>query len=128
MALKITLKPGEKMIIGGAVVTNGNSACRLTVENKVPLLRQKDIMAEREALTPCRRIYFTVQLMYIDPENLVHHHELYWRLSQEVVAAAPSSLELIKTISAHILGGDYYRALKAAQKLIEFEQEVTSRV
>ena len=37
MALKITLKPGERMVIGGAVLTNGNSAsCDLVIENKTP--------------------------------------------------------------------------------------------
>ena len=58
MALKITLKPGERMIIGGAVLTNGNSAsCDLVVENKIPILRQKDILTEEKANSPCRRIY-----------------------------------------------------------------------
>ncbi len=50
MALKITLKPREKMIIGGAVLTNGShSSCNLVIENKIPILRQKDIMSEAEA-------------------------------------------------------------------------------
>ena len=49
MALKITLKPNERMIIGGAVVTNGETRADFTIDNKVPLLRQKDIMSENEA-------------------------------------------------------------------------------
>jgi flagellar protein FlbT len=71
MALKISLKSGERMILGGAVVTNGSSgSCDLIVENKVPILRQKDILTEAKADSPCRRIYLTVQLMYIDEANL----------------------------------------------------------
>jgi len=49
MALRITLKPQEKMILGGAVITNGNSfRCNLIIENKVPILREKDILSEGE--------------------------------------------------------------------------------
>ena len=62
MALKITLKPHEKMILGGAVIANGNSTgCHLIIENKVPILREKDILSEKDADSPCRRLYFIVQ-------------------------------------------------------------------
>ncbi|RPJ12927.1 MAG: flagellar protein FlbT, partial [Deltaproteobacteria bacterium] len=55
MALKITLKPGERMVIGGAVLTSGNSAsCDLVIENRTPILRQKDILTEEKANSPCR--------------------------------------------------------------------------
>ena len=64
MALKITLKPNERMIIGGAAVTNGNSKCELLIENNVPILRQKNILKKEEANTPCSRIYFIIQVMY----------------------------------------------------------------
>jgi flagellar protein FlbT len=54
MALKITLKPNEKMIVSGAVVTNGNSKnTDLIIENNVPVLRQKDILSEKDATTAC---------------------------------------------------------------------------
>jgi flagellar protein FlbT len=126
MALKISLKPHERMIIGGAVVTNGDSRTRLVIENKVPLLREKDILSEQEANSPARRIYFTVQLMYVDEENLMTHHELYWNLVEELVRAAPSVITLVDQISEHILFGRYYQALKIAQQLIEYEEEIVN--
>ena len=128
MALKITLKPHERMVIGGAVVTNGNTKCNLLVENKVPILREKDIMNEKDADSPCRRIYFAIQLMYIDEENLITHHNTYWKLVQDVVKAAPSTLGLIDQISEQILSSRYYQALKLTRKLIAYEQEVLARV
>jgi flagellar protein FlbT len=128
MALKITLKPGERMILGGAVVTNGNpSSCDLVIENKVPLLRQKDILSEEKADTPCRRIYYAIQLMYIDEDNLSVYHKLYWGLVKDVVYAAPSTVVLIDSISEHILQRRYYQALKLTKRLIEYEQEVIER-
>jgi flagellar biosynthesis repressor protein FlbT len=124
MALKITLKPGERMVIGGAVLTNANSAsCDLVIENKTPLLRQKDILTEEMADSPCRRIYYAIQLMYIDEHNLAAYHKVYWDLVKELVRAAPSTVVLIDSISEHILHRRYYQALKLAKRLIEYEQE-----
>jgi flagellar protein FlbT len=128
MPLKITLKPHERMIVGGAVITNGNTRCDLLIENKVSILRQKDIMSEKDADSPCRKIYFTIQLMYIDEENLIEHHNTYWKLVQDIVKAAPSMLALIDQISEHILNNKYYQALKLARKLIDYEQEIIDHV
>jgi flagellar protein FlbT len=129
MALKITLKPGEKMILGGAVVTNGSSSgCDLVIENKTPLLRQKDILSEEKADSPCRKIYFAIQLMYINEDNLPAYHRVYWELVKDVVRAAPSTLVLLDAISEHILHRRYYQALKLCKQLIEYEQEIIERV
>ena len=116
------------MIVGGAVISNGKTRCDLLIENKVPILRQKDIMREKDANSPCRKIYFTIQLMYIDEENLTEHHNTYWRLVQDIVKAAPSMLALIDQISEYILNNKYYQALRLARKLIDYEQEIIDRV
>ena len=128
MALKISLKPGEKMIIGGAVVKNGGAKTELFIENKVPLLREKDIMGEDDAQTVAQRIYFTIQLMYIDQGNLTNHHNTYWNYVQELTRAAPSTTGLIDQISEKIVSNKYYQALKLARQLIEYEKEIMSRV
>jgi len=125
MALKITLKPNEKMIVGGAVVTNGNAKnTNLIIENNVPVLRQKDIVSAQDATTPCSRIYFVIQLMYIDEENLTDHQHTYWSLVRELLDAAPKLTGHIDEINEHILCENYYRAMKFAGELIDYEQEV----
>lgn len=128
MTLKITLKPHEKMILGGAVITNGGHKCEFIVENKVPILRQNDILSPDKADSPARRIYLAIQLMYVDKPNIQTHQQLYWQLVQEFVEAAPSSLTLIDGINELIFQENYYQALKMAQQLCEFEQEVIQRV
>ena len=129
MALKITLKPGERMILGGAVVTNGSGgSCDLVVENKVPILRQKDILTEEKADSPCRRIYLSVQLMYIDEANLPAYHKAFWDLAGDLVKAVPRTVGLIDSISEMILQRNYYQALKLTKRLIDYEQEVLQRV
>jgi len=124
MALKITLKPNEKVIIGGAVLKNCASSCHLLVENNVTILRQADIITEHDANTPCRRIYLAIQLMYIDEQRSAEIHPLYWDLVRELLAAAPSTKNLISEISEYILQKQYYQALKHTKKLIAYEEEL----
>jgi len=125
MPLKIALKPKEKLYIGGAVIMNGDSHSGFTVLNSTTILREKDILTEETATSPCRRIYLTIQLMYMDEdENLTKHHKNYWLLVKDVVEAAPSFEGLMTEISELILADNYYKALKLAKKLIERETEV----
>lgn len=124
MGLKITLKPNEKMVIGGAVITNGASKTHFIIENKVPILRQKDILSEEEATTAARLIYFVIQLMYIDENNLITYHNRYWHLVRKFLKAAPSQLPVVDQISELVFQREYYRALKYAKKLMAYEMEV----
>ena len=128
MALKISLKPDERIIIGGAVLQNGGARSDFVIENSVPILREKDIMGLNEANSPCRRIYFAIQLMYVDDKNIEEHRATYWILVKDVTNAAPSTVSLIDQISEHILHDRYYQALKLTNHLIEYEQGVMNHV
>jgi flagellar biosynthesis repressor protein FlbT len=128
MALKITVKPQEKLIIGGAVIKNGSAKSTLFIENNVPILRGKDIINLHEADSPCKRIYFVIQLMYVDQENLAEHHKTYWELAKDVSVAAPSRRPVLQEISNNVLNGRYYKALKLTRGLIAYEQETIENV
>jgi flagellar protein FlbT len=123
MALKVELKPGERIILGDCIVTNHDQRTRLLIEGAAPILREKDIMTLQQADTPTKRIYLAVQLMYTakDPRE---HHEIYFALIRDVLAAAPSTRPQIEAINNHILTGEMYKALKLAKKLIAYEQEL----
>lgn len=124
MPLKLTLKPHERIVIGKAFVTNADTTTRIFVENKVPILRQKDILTEREADSPCKKIYFVVQMMYLDSENLPQYHKTYWSLVKPVLKAAPSLFDLVESISEHIITENYYKALKLTKDLIQREENL----
>jgi flagellar protein FlbT len=121
MALKVELKPGEKILIGETVITNGDQRARFLVEGTTAILREKDIMTRVTANSPAKRLYLAVQLMYTsrDPR---HHHETYFELMRDLVQAAPSTWAYIENINNHILTGQMYKALKEAKKLIAYEE------
>lgn len=120
MSLKVELKPGERLIIGDCVVTNSDQRTRLYIDGKVPILREKDILTAETADTPAKRIYFAIQLMYLD-EDIESVRETYFGLVNDFVRAVPSSIAIVDDINNEILTGSSYKALKLAKKLIEYE-------
>ncbi len=127
MSLTISLKPNEQAVIGGAVVCNDeDKQIRLTIKNNVTILREKDVLKPEDVDTPCKRLYFSIQLMYIDPENIAEYHKVYWKDAEDIVKAAPSCNGIIEKMSRHIVTGEYYKALKSCKELIQHERELLS--
>ena len=125
MSLKVELKPGEKLLIGNCVVTNSDQRTRIFIDGKAPILREKDILTAETANSPAKRIYLAVQLMYIR-EDVEAMRRDYFQLINDIVKAAPSTVPLVDEINNEILTGSMYKALKAAKKLIQYEQDLLS--
>ena len=123
MALRIELKPGERILIGESVLINSVQRTTFLIEGEAPILREKDIMTPDRANTPAKRIYLAVQLMYTSRDPRAHH-DVYFSLVRDIVQAAPSTFPYVETINNRILTGDLYKALKEARNLIEYEREL----
>lgn len=123
MSLKVELKPGEKLLIGNCVVTNSDQRTRLFIDGKAPVLREKDILSPATADSPAKRIYFAVQLMYLE-DDIEKLRREYFALVTDLVRAAPSTIQTIDEINNEILTGQLYKALRAAKKLIQLEQDI----
>ncbi len=127
MALVIDLKPQEKILIGEAVITNSSHRTRLHIAGDAPIIREKDIMREEDADTPCKKVYFLIQCMYIS-SNPKEYHDRYFSLVNEVQKASPSSSIFFMQINEQIIDGTYYKAMKLAKQLIEHERELLENV
>jgi flagellar protein FlbT len=127
MALKVELKPGERVIVGDSLITNADQRTRLTIDGDAPILREKDIMTTGAADTPCKKLYLVVQLMYL-ARNPGEHTDMYFGMANDIVRAAPSTVSRIDAMNKMILTGMYYKALKEARSLIAYEQELLSHV
>jgi flagellar protein FlbT len=125
MALVIDLKPNEKLIIGSSVVINDKQRTRLRIEGDAPILREKDTLLPEDATTPSKRLYLTIQDMYLaDSRKAMEHLDNYFNLLQIIKQAAPDFTNALSIISAHILQGTYYKALKLMQELIDDDNPV----
>jgi flagellar protein FlbT len=125
LPLKLSLKPGERFVLNGAVVQNGDRRGVLILQNKASVLREKDIMQEEEVNSPARRIYFPVMMMYLDEAGAEKYHtEFVRRLSEFMgVIQNPEVLNDCVAISRHVLAREYYKGLMLARKLIDYENE-----
>ena len=124
MALKVELKPHERIIIGACVVTNTDQRARLLIDgDKIPILREKDILTPETADTPAKLIYLAVQLMYLSPEPQINHGT-YFSLLRNVITTMPGAWPIIEGINNDILNGDLYKALKEVKKLIAYEKKL----
>lgn len=127
MALVIDLKPGEKILIGSAVIVNDEQRTRLHISGDAPILREKDVMKEEEADTPCKKIYFLVQCMYLSPDPK-EYFDKYFKLIREIQDAAPTATLFFMKINETILNGNYYKAMKEARELMSHEEELIDHV
>ncbi|SDH35208.1 flagellar biosynthesis repressor FlbT [Roseospirillum parvum] len=126
MPLKLSLKPGEKVLIGSAVVANGPHKNELVILNRVPVLREKEIITPEEADTPAKKLYVTILNMYVNPDREREFHQVYFLLLNQLVHMSTDMrmIDLVLDVSKRIIAGDHYRALKLCRKLIDHESEV----
>jgi flagellar biosynthesis repressor protein FlbT len=122
VALKIELKPNERLLLGDCVLTNSGQRTRLMIDGSLPVLREKDIMSLSKANSPAKRIYLAVQFMYLS-KNPKDNYTIYAQLARAMVKAYPGTKSPIERINNRILTGDLYTALKEARKLIAYEKD-----
>jgi flagellar protein FlbT len=125
MPLKLSLKPGEKFVLNGAVVENGDRRATLILQNKASVLREKDIMQEHEADTPAKRIYLPVMMMYLSASSQDGLYDEFVMRMTEFMGAISSAdaMSDCVAVSREVMSGEYYKALLRCRKLIAFEAE-----
>ena len=125
MALKLTLKPGEKFVVNGAVIVNGDRRGHLLLQNNVSILREKDVMQQSDANTPVKRIYFAIQMLYLDEAARQQYYADFADRLQEFMGAVrdPDILDKCASILEDVNNNRYYRALLTVKKMLSFERE-----
>lgn len=125
MPLKISLKPGEKFVLNGAVIENGDRRSVMVLQNKASVLREKDIMQQEEVTTPARHIYFPIMMMYLSSKQDDGIYEQFVVRMNEFMSViqSPEVLADCVAVSRDVMAGEYYKALIRCKKLIAYEEE-----
>ena len=125
MPLKLSLKPGERFVLNGAVVQNGDRRGSLILQNKASVLREKDLIQAEDANTPAKRIYFPVMMMYLDEGSADKFYDEFVRRVTEFMSVVknPDALADCVAASKHVMAREYYKALLAARKIIDYEEQ-----
>jgi flagellar biosynthesis repressor protein FlbT len=126
MALKLRLKPNERVVINGCVVQNENRRYTLTVSNFAQIIRGSDILDEDEADTPARRAYFVIQGMLLDPMRADDRADVLTTMMAKLYAAfqRPDMRDRVMQAMHHVGEADYYKALACLRPVMAYEETI----
>ena len=121
--LKISLKPGEKIYINGAVLRVDRKVS-LELMNDVQFLLENHVLQPENASTPLRQLYFIVQIMLMNPTGAEEALAMF-RRSLPLLIASFSDERVksgLKDIDRLVGEGHVYEALKAIRALYPLDR------
>ncbi len=127
MPLKIELKPGERAILNGAVIEGASDGrTEFVVLNRASIMRQRHILQEEDANTPVKRLYFSLQILYIEPQQRTLNQERFNRFFKDLeeTFTLPTVRFALEQIDVLIQQEAYYEALKICRVMIEIEEKL----
>ena len=127
MPLKIELKAGEKAIVNGAVLEGAaDGRTEFVLLNKATVLRERHILQEANANSPVKRLYFAIQMLYIEPTQTERYLALFekYHADLENTLSIPTVKFALEQINHGVKQGDYYESLKIARAMMETEDRL----
>lgn len=125
MALQLTLKPYERIVINGCVVRNSSRKSTLVIETKADVIRGQDLLSKKAAVTPVNQAYFLIQTALTDPtlqDKLVK--PIQKQLAALATTFAPPNVQFVFEAANHVSQRDFYKALRSMRPLMRREAEI----
>ena len=126
MPLKLKLAAHERLIVNGAVMVNGGCRTTLVIGNFAHIMREKDVLQERDANTPTKRLYLILQTMLMQPPPSEAVTASYRLAHSQLICAyeRPENLTILAEVDSMVDAGDYYKAMMKLQPLIAYEAQL----
>jgi flagellar protein FlbT len=124
--LMLKLAPGERFIINGTMLENGDKPGRIRVPGPdVMVLRCRDALKPDEVDTPVKQVYYAIQLLITkDLEEEDTLPAIYRACTDLKAAFQPLKPEFVPTLCEMIRRGNYYSALCYLKPIIELESQL----
>jgi flagellar protein FlbT len=125
--MRISLHPGEKIYINGAVLRVDRKVGLELLNNATFLLENHVIQAD-DATTPLRQLYFVVQTMLMEPGNADPARDLFARMLVLLRKSFsnPEVLAGLDSIDELVVAGRGFEALKTIRGLLPIEALILS--
>jgi flagellar protein FlbT len=125
MALRISLRPNEKLIVNGCIIRNSSRRQMLIIENQADVIRECELLKSDQAATPVRQVFFFIQTAFLNPEI---RETIIPIIQTKLGKLAPIFEErtaghIIESAN-HVSAGDYYKALKSLRSVLEREKQI----
>ncbi len=125
---RVTLRPGERIFINGAVIRSDGRAS-FDILNNVPFLREHEIMHAQQTVTPLRQLYYILQTMVMEPNGIEIARSVYQDTMRFLPMAFANATVLagLDTIREQVAAGAPLDALRTLQPLIPIEDAILGR-
>lgn len=129
--LVLKLGPGERILINGAVIENGDRRTRMSILTpNANILRLRDAIHPEAVNTPVRRVCYIAQLVLSgDAEPALARQQLQRGIEQlGQVLRDPDSREALSAAAQALAAGQFYQVLKALRLLLPQEDRLIAAV
>lgn len=129
--LILKLAPGERVLINGAVIENGDRRCRISIKTpNASILRLKDAIHPDEVATPVSRVCYDAQLVLSgDTDPAQGSRNLLQGIEQlSLVFDDRESRDALTAATEDVMAGNVYRALRQLRRLLPQEARIFARI
>ncbi len=113
MPLKVVLKPGETLVVNGAIIGSGDRTATIFLHNEAQFLRGREMLRPDEAVGPERTLYHAIQLAYLGQGDEETVHAALSSLRR----ARPEAVDEISAIAELLSTRRHYQALRRCRAL-----------
>lgn len=124
--LVFKVAPGERFIVNGATLENGDKPARIrVVEGDARVLRCRDAMRPEEVNTPVKQVYYAIQLLVtgdLKEADTVPAIDAECARLEDVFSHIDP--ELVPVLRSMISRGNYYSAMCHLRQILAIEAEL----
>jgi flagellar protein FlbT len=129
--LIISLKPNERFLVNGALLSNGDKRSQICIEGEdVYVLRLSDALHPDTVNTPVKRVYYLVQLILSGDVSPSDFSESLQDGLQALIAVFQNTplVDYLEKAKKSALRGRYYSTLYTLKGLLKLEAEMLASV
>ena len=127
--LVLKLAPGEKFIVNGAVLENGDKPSRIRIsDSDARVLRVRDALRPDEVDTPVKQVYYAIQLLItgdLEEEPTLPAIDAECVKLEDVFETIDT--EMIPKLRKMVQRGNYYSALCHLRQVLVIEASLFAR-
>jgi flagellar biosynthesis repressor protein FlbT len=123
--LHISLKPGERIYVNGAVL-NDDRKVSIEYLNDVTFLLEHHVIQPDDTRTPLRQLYFVIQTVLIDPANSAVAHRMFYDTFESLSLSFenPAIRQNLADVRDFFDRGRFFDALKLLRTLFPIEDAI----
>lgn len=129
--LILKLAPGERVLINGAVIENGDRRSRIAIKSpNANILRLKEAIHPDDVATPVARVCYAVQLVLSGDADAPEGRRDVLRGIEQLlqVFSDSDSRQALDSATADVVAGNFYQALRRLRALLPQEARLLARL